>query len=157
MQEAAEAIYNELSSKDEGEIKPDKSLPTPNGVYYSTWYASNTKHNYTNRFTGQNVVNAGGFGCGVWSPWKTNVENAVYFNLPWSTWSRTTEGFKCTGTCNWVNLNGNDQGYTNSGAFQGWTVPAGENYVLLISEGEVCAFFWAAVNSYYRVSAYSNY
>lgn len=155
MQEAADAIYVGLKGKEE--IIPDKSSPAPEGVYYSTWYASNAKHNYTNRFTGENVDNAGGFGCGVTSPWKTNIENAVYFHLPWTTWSRTTQGLKCTGLCNWVNLNGNTQGYTNAPPFQGWTVPAGENYVLLIPETEVCLLVWAPVNHHFKVSAYSNY
>lgn len=139
MQEASDAIYIALASQGEQDLVPDNPS-APDG--YGTWYASNARHNYTNRFTGQRTINASGFGCGVTQPWKINVENAVYFNLPWNTWGRNTQGFKCAGLCNWVSLNANTQGYTNAPPFLGWTTPSGENYVLLIAETEVCLFFW---------------
>jgi len=154
MQDAADAIYDMLASQGKENIVPDNPL-SPNSSY-ATWYASNARHSYTNRFTGQFYPYDSGFGCFVWTPWKANVENAVYFNLPWSTWSRYAEGLKWTGYGHWVNLTGNTQGYTNAPPFLGWSVPAGENYVLLISETEVCAGFWAPVPSYFRISAYYN-
>lgn len=151
--EILDSIYNTLISQAaNNDLGLPNISPSPDSLY-STWYASNAKHNYVNRFTGQTIINASGFGCGISAPWKTYVENAVYFSLPWNTWGRYTEGLKATGYLHWVNLSGNTQGYTNSGAFLGWTVPANENYVLLISETEVCSGFWGAVPSYYRISA----
>lgn len=152
MKEAANAIYDTLASKGKEGIAPNNPPSSPNSGY-TTWYASNARHSYTNRFTGQFYPYDNGFSCGVWSPWKANIENAVYFNLPWVTWNRYTEGLKWTVTGNWVNLTNNTQGYTNAGLFSGWSVPAGENYVLLISETEVCFGFWVAIPSYFRISA----
>jgi tetratricopeptide (TPR) repeat protein len=150
MQAIVDIIYEGLSPQVE-DIEQE-TPPSPNSPH-GTWYANNTRHSYTNRVTGQFHPYDSGFACWISSPWKANIENAVYFHLPWSTWNRNTQGLKAIGYMYWANLNGYLQGYTNTPPFLGWSVPAGENYVLLILEREVCAGNWAPITSYYRVSA----
>lgn len=94
-----------------------------------------------------------GWGCGVYQPWKANVENAAYYNLPWTTWGRHAEGMTCRGTCYWTSLNGNTQGYNNAPPFLTWTMPPNTNYALLVSEREYCLGFWIVSPNYFRISA----
>jgi len=146
MRAVADSIYRALA-----QMQPDGQVDI---LSTTTFYASATRHNYTNRFTGAHYVNASGFGCGITEPWKRDVENAVYFSMPWSTWNRNSQGiFFANGTSYWVSLNGNLQGYIGSGAFTYWTSPGYQNYVILIDETSVCLGNMLAINSAYRITA----
>jgi tetratricopeptide (TPR) repeat protein len=154
MEEIIGTIYDSLASQVEDvEVALEPNVPpSPTSGSYGTWYANNTRHSYNNLLTGVFHPYDNGFGCQWWTPWKANIENAVYFNLPWITWNRHTEGLKAVGYLYWANLNGYLQGYTNVPPFQNWSVPAGENYVLLIHEHQVCIKNWVPITSYFRIS-----
>lgn len=130
VKELREKLSEDNEMKD-GSIEMPTSITNDfqiRGWVYGSWQGGQTAHNDT--YNGQTTPNIPGFACGFWYPGH-NIENAVWLNLPGSTYNRVAYYWNTW----WGQMNGNDHYYAST---VGWTPYPGYNYFIQIQNRDYC-------------------
>jgi tetratricopeptide (TPR) repeat protein len=120
-----------LRGASEGSAGATPTIPVlPTRVRTYSWLGNLKMHNAV--INGVQYDNLAGWTCGAWYTNVSNVENIVYFSIHNTAWNH--RAYILDELNNWMEPGW----YHFYGGTIGWTMPSGQNYVLLVPETWVC-------------------